>query len=256
MAGAIKTIPVLDNAFNQVTYEERDGYGIAEGDIIIGTLEELNRPRAVVVTKVGGTRWPNRTVPFVIESKMPVANRIAIYEAITTWMMSTKITFVERTSQNKKYYPDYIQFIPATGTTCSSHVGKRGGKQLIRLSPRCHHGNTVHEIGHALGLWHEQSRADRDHYIKIHWDQIKPEHLHNFNQHLNDGVDIGAYDYGSIMHYSAHAFSAHGNITIEPTQKGAKIGQRSHLSERDIQAINKIYQRSNLNHAEKEATIG
>lgn len=77
--------------------------------------------------------------------------------------------------------------------------------------------NTVHEIGHALGLWHEQSRADRDSYIKILWENIAEDHKYNFNQHLHDGKDFGVYDYASIMHYGPLAFSKNGEKTIVPT---------------------------------------
>ena len=70
--------------------------------------------------------------------------------------------------------------------------------------------NTVHELGHALGLWHEQSRSDRDAYIQIVWENIDEAHRYNFDQHLNDGKDFGVYDYQSIMHYAADAFSKTG----------------------------------------------
>ena len=132
-------------------------------------------------------------------------------------------------------------FKPAEGTICSSHVGMKGGEQVINLAPRCNTGNTVHEIGHALGLWHEQSRADRNHYIFIDWGNIDEKKKYNFNQHIIDGKDFGEYDYGSIMHYGAYAFSKNGQQTIFPYDTEAKIGQREKLSDKDIAAVNAMY---------------
>jgi hypothetical protein len=81
------------------------------------------------------------------------------------------------------------------------------GQQTISLGAGCTTGSAIHEIGHAVGLWHEQSREDRDLFVTINWQNIEPGKEHNFDQHITDGDDIGTYDYGSIMHYPRTAFS-------------------------------------------------
>lgn len=94
-----------------------------------------------------------------------------------------------------------------------------------------------------IGLWHEQSREDRDLFIAINWAKIIPGTEHNFNQHITDGDDIGAYDFGSIMHYPRNAFSIDGTDTITPivaVPPGVVIGQRNGLSAGDISAANTL----------------
>lgn len=57
---------------------------------------------------------------------------------------------------------------------CSSAIGRRGGRQTINLAAGCYRLIPAHEIFHALGRLHEQSRPDRDNFITINMDNIRP----------------------------------------------------------------------------------
>lgn len=65
---------------------------------------------------------------------------------------------------------------------CWSYVGKNGGAQIVSLQPpddtgpNClgGEGRPIHELMHALGVFHEQSRADRDKFIKVHLENVIP----------------------------------------------------------------------------------
>ena len=58
---------------------------------------------------------------------------------------------------------------------CYSYVGLIGGKsQDISIGSGCvHKGIILHELMHALGFYHEQSRYDRDQYVSIDYSNIK-----------------------------------------------------------------------------------
>ncbi|KTD65981.1 Dot/Icm T4SS effector Zinc-dependent metalloprotease LegP [Legionella spiritensis] len=243
IAAELGQIVVQDPAsgIRTLTYEKKNNFAVVEGDILLTSLDNLQHQGAVILPKVGGGRWPNGIVPFEMAEDLPLINKLAVLQAIALWQQHSSLEFVELTSKNRYEYRDYISFIPAAGTTCSSFVGRQGGRQELHLAPRCNTMNTVHEIGHALGLWHEQSRADRSQYIQIVWENIEENHKHNFNQHLTDGKDYGEYDYQSIMHYSPYAFSKNGKQTIVPLQEGVEIGQRKRLSDKDIAAIAAMY---------------
>ena len=61
---------------------------------------------------------------------------------------------------------------------CYSFIGRtrRSGAQRISLAPGCVRygfGTAVHEMMHALGFFHEQSRTDRDRFVRIAWENIR-----------------------------------------------------------------------------------
>ena len=88
-------------------------------------------------------------------------------------------------------------------------VGMRGGQQMLNLQPNgCMSSRTIqHEFIHALGMYHMQSRPDRDQYVTIHFDNIQSGKEHNF-QLLSDTLTFNTdYNARSFMHYPSWGFA-------------------------------------------------
>ena len=220
----------------KVNVELVDGMAIMEGDIVLGPAILFNPDvQHSVVIKGSNYRWPNGRVPYIISGNHP--KKQIILNAIAHVNEKTNVCVVPRTNEK-----DYVKFVYKSG--CWSMVGRQGGEQEISIGSGCGFGAAVHEICHAIGAWHEQSRGDRDKHVTIHWENIKADKKHNFNKHSSDGIDIGSYDFGSIMHYGATAFSKNGKPTISSKIPGKKLGQRKELSPKDIAGIKAIYPKS------------
>ena len=119
--------------------------------------------------------------------------------------------------------------------SCCTYVGRLYGYiQSVSVASYCSFATVVHEIGHVIGFWHEQSRPDRDQYVSIHEQNIHPGYKSNFDIiHSVDSLGV-TYDFNSIMHYSKYAFAKPGTITISTKENDIPIGGAPGLSHLDI----------------------
>jgi hypothetical protein len=187
--------------------------------------------------------WPDGVIPFEIdENDYPQlsSGRAVIMTAITEWNTKTNVTLIQRTFED-----DYIVFHYGVDESSSdSPIGRKGGAQTVRAATLGFSAAAIiHEIGHSVGLWHEQARQDRDDFVDVNWPNVPDNSKHDFEQHIDNGDDIGAYDYGSIMHYGRNFFAANPKVdTLTPISwfgnesqaAGTAIGDISKSGKRDL----------------------
>lgn len=117
------------------------------------------------------------------------------------------------TGANIKFIPCTKEsaFVCFTGNTNAgnntSHVGyKKDTRSDINITAfwwRQMEWMPAHELGHVLGFFHEHARWDRDRFITVHYENIKPGRAHDYDwvartNWINTSLP---YDYHSIMHY-------------------------------------------------------
>lgn len=223
----------------KIIYQLINDQAVFESDILLSP-ESLQERIDVQMEGTGRTKasalWPNKIVYYAIDPALP--NQARVQSAIAHWEANTPIRFVARTTQR-----GYVLF--RTGSGCSSNVGFSGGQQFVNLASGCSTGNTIHEIGHTIGLWHEQSRVDRDTYITINTGNIITGYETDFQTYTQRGFDgfdyKGGLDFGSIMLYSSYDFSKNGQPTLVKKDGSTFVGQRVALSKTDINTVLAMY---------------
>jgi len=218
--------------------KEMENPGLWQGDIVLDP-DEIDKNFTHQFASIKGGRWPGGKIPYVITNSIYGRGIEAIKAAIQNYHKYTCLRFHPRTNENT-----YISFYRGGG--CSSPVGYRYGRvNHISLAQGCWYTGTVmHEIGHSMGFFHEQSRPDRDQHVRIVWNNIQSDMRYNFNKFGTDTIDsLGTpYDYSSMMHYGATAFGRGRQTiqTIDPS-KQRLIGQRQGFSQIDIKQLGLMY---------------
>jgi hypothetical protein len=147
--------------------------------------------------------WPGGVVPYDI-SKLSPAQQTNVLKAMQRWMdTGANIRFIPRTQE-----VEYVNFTGITnGGNNTSCVGfKKGVRTDINITTFWwgqQEWMPVHELGHALGFSHEHQRWDRDEFLKIHYENIKPGRAGDYDwiAKTNWMVSNLPYDPRSIMHY-------------------------------------------------------
>jgi len=215
-----------------IEYEIINGMAVFQGDIVIGTAKEIIAPppppivqpmsliqlrrkygqggdvgsidQGLGVLKDPDRKWGRGLIPYEISLAFNDREVASILNNINILDRATNLAFVPRTRER-----DYIYFDKENLgelVAGNSRLGRRGGKQDINLNSN---GNwvgsqvVIHEILHALGVYHEQSRSDRDNYVIINKEDVPLRLRHNFRKCDYDETELcGPYDVRSIMHYS------------------------------------------------------
>ena len=149
-------------------------------------------------------------------------------------------------------YPQkYVQF-QSSSSGCWAQVGYVGHhgafqtNQPINLGSGCVYQMVIeHEFLHAMGMFHEQSRPDRDNYITIHWDNIIEQYWSQYQAMSDqDWQDQSSpYDGDSIMHYPANGFGNGGGWTMTDKVTGDPVQwpRAQEMSAIDIEQLKLMY---------------
>lgn len=146
---------------------ERDFF---ENQLVLGD-ERTNMRNAM---KSPAKKWPNGVVPYRFDEEYIERDKAAVLHAMDIFRKRTCIKFILK----RDIHSQYITF-KKSRNGCGTLVGYQTEPSDIYLSENCLKVSAAiqHELLHTLGLWHEQSRPDRDEYVDIIWDNILPSNF-------------------------------------------------------------------------------
>lgn len=202
--------------------------------------------------------WPGGIIPYDITNLTADQQALALRAMVRWTETGAKLQFIPRSNQ--------VEYVNFTGKTDAgnntSHIGFRPGARAdINITAfwwRQAEWMPAHELGHVLGFHHEHARWDRDTFVTIRYENIKPGRQHDYDwiPQTNWIVSRTKYDYRSIMHYrvcwaSAHEADCNGNdgtspgAVIDPagTNYDRVIGQwdENRISISDAERVRLVY---------------
>jgi hypothetical protein len=244
----------IDGAPVTLDVEDFDGTYVLEDDIVLDARDvtphderasddqdALDGDSASTSQGLAAVRaprtWPGGVVYSRFGDGLSAAMRERVRNAMDAWEARTIIRF-EVAGPGRTAF---VKIVPFDQPYCRANIGYTGRCTYMWLNGVCSVGLIKHEIGHTLGLYHEQSRHDRNEHVQILWDNIKPGFRGNFSRYTT-GRDVGAYNIDSLMQYSSYAFSKNGRPTIVRRDDGKPFGgYRKKIHDRDARGVNRMY---------------
>ena len=188
--------------------------------------------------------WPGRRIPYEYASGFTAPYQYYAEQAMADISSMCGVIFTPAQAGDAHR----IVFTPSNSN--NSHVGMASQRtQPINLVlpntlSSSFTSTITHELLHALGFYHEQSRPDRDHSIVVNYANIRPGKRHNFDKY-SAALCVGPFDFNSIMLYPSiitdTRFVYDTNIPVMTTVDGFIFGRGAYLSYYDIAGLKSIY---------------
>jgi hypothetical protein len=211
---------------------------------------ETRSAQGVGLSQFNGKLWADGTVAYVIDPSFSNASELeTLRQSIASWNAAADAWGTQNRVRFVPRYPgdgrSYVSFVRSTDTRIcgASGVGNNSWAfsnwwshniDIVCVNP----GTIHHEMGHTVGLFHEQQRCNRDLFVSVTEGGI------NCDRYCGGGAqDYVQYNYRSVMHY---AYGHCGMSQISPASSDHRgypwdAGNRSGLDTQDVQSINSMY---------------
>uniref|UniRef100_A0A3P9DUI7 Metalloendopeptidase n=1 Tax=Maylandia zebra TaxID=106582 RepID=A0A3P9DUI7_9CICH len=230
--------------FVKMEYNPEDEPLVIFGDIAVPTGLQNADP-----CTARGCLWPKNNGRVVVPYRISDQERDVIEQGLRSFEAATCVSFRPQSRER-----DFLDIQSPVLLVCHKIFIYRSfqvllfcwaswGGQIVSLSRQgcVFHQIVQHEVLHALGFDHEQTRSDRDQHVRILLENVIPGMEHNFRKINTRNLDT-PYDYNSVMHYGRFAFSRDREPTIVPIpDENVAIGRATEMSANDILRVNRLY---------------